>query len=181
MATRLIYRTRSNPGPEQSATEIKLRNLLQTRFQMVYARPDQYERIDAEIAKLRAKMDAPRRATSPAKPRSEPSEAEILKAIMQLLHKHPKVAKVWRQNSGTFVKQYGDRTHYIRANTAKGMSDIMGILKDGRTLAIEVKSRTGIVAAHQHEFLNSISAAGGVAFVARSVDDVLERLNRFRA
>lgn len=107
---------------------------------------------------------------------SEPSEAQILKAIMQLLHKHPKVAKVWRQNSGMFTKQYGNKTHYIRANTAHGMSDIMGILKDGRTLAIEVKSAKGIVQAHQHEFLNDIVKAGGVAFVARSTDDVLKKL-----
>ena len=119
-----------------------------------------------------AKPRAPRQAST------EPSEAQILKAIMQLLHKHPKVSRAWRQNSGTFTQQYGEKTHYIRANTAKGMSDIMGILKDGRTLAIEVKSAKGVVMAHQHEFLNSIAKAGGIAFVARSVDDVIQRLGR---
>ena len=174
----LIRRTLRAPGPEQSTAEIKLRNLLQTRFQMVNARPDQIERIDGEIAKLRAKMDAPRRATSPAKPRTEASEAQILKAIMALLHRHPKVAKVWRQNSGTFVKQYGDTKHYIRANTAKGMSDIMGVLKNGKALAIEVKSRTGIVAEHQQAFLDSILSAGGLAFVARDVSDVIKALEK---
>jgi len=117
-----------------------------------------------------------RKERGPRKASGEPSEASILRAIMQLLHRHPKVARVWRQNSGTFVKQYGDKTHYIRANTAKGMSDIMGILKDGRTLAIECKSAKGTVKAHQHEFLNSISEAGGIAFVARSVDDVITKL-----
>lgn len=107
---------------------------------------------------------------------SEPSEAQILKAILQLLHRHPKVAKVWRENSGSFKQTYGDKTRYIRANTAHGMSDIMGILRDGRTLSIEVKSAKGIVHAHQHEFLNDIVKAGGVAFVARSVDDVIKKL-----
>lgn len=101
-----------------------------------------------------------------------PLEKDILKAIMQLLKKHPKIAKVWRQNSGVFRE--GDR--WIRANTATGMSDIMGVLKNGRMLAIEVKTETGVVKAHQHEFLNSIANAGGLAFVARSVDDVMEKL-----
>lgn len=106
----------------------------------------------------------------------EPTEAQILKAIMELLRKHPKVAKVWRQNSGTFAMQYGAKTHYVRANSAKGMSDIMGILKTGRTLAVEVKSRTGKVAPHQQQFLDDINAGGGLAFVARSVDDVITKL-----
>ena len=109
---------------------------------------------------------------APRKPSGEISEAAILKAIMALLKRHPKVARVWRQNSGTFRE--GNR--WIRANSARGMADIMGVLKDGRTLAIEVKSRLGIVHAHQHEFLNSISTAGGIAFVARSIDDVLNKL-----
>lgn len=117
-----------------------------------------------------------RKQRAARQPSGDASEASILKAIMQLLHRHPKVAKAWRQNSGTFTKQYGNKTHYIRANTAKGMSDIMGILKDGRTLAIECKSAKGAVKAHQHEFLNSISEAGGIAFVARSVDDVITKL-----
>ena len=107
-----------------------------------------------------------------AKPSGEPSEAEILRAIIQLLHRHPRVAQCWRQNSGTFAERNRDgSTRYIRANTARGMSDIMGILKDGRTLAIEVKSRTGRMRPGQEEFLQTIRQAGGVAGVCRSVED----------
>jgi hypothetical protein len=109
---------------------------------------------------------------APAKPSGDPSEAEILRAIIQLLHRHPRVAQCWRQNSGTFAERNRDgSTRYIRANTAKGMSDIMGILKDGRTLAIEVKSRTGRMRPGQEEFLQTIRSAGGVAGVCRSVED----------
>jgi len=109
---------------------------------------------------------------APAKPSGEPSEAEILHAIIQLLHRHPRVAQCWRQNSGTFAERNRDgSTRYIRANTARGMSDIMGILKDGRTLAIEVKSRTGRMRPGQEEFLQTIRQAGGVAGVCRSVED----------
>jgi hypothetical protein len=107
-----------------------------------------------------------------AKPSTEPSEADILRAIMALLKRHPRVAQVWRQNSGTFAERNRDgSTRYIRANTARGMSDVMGVLRDGRTLAIEVKSRTGRMRPGQEEFLATIRQAGGVAGVCRSVDD----------
>jgi hypothetical protein len=109
---------------------------------------------------------------APAKPSGEPSEAEILRAIIQLLHRHPRVAQCWRQNSGTFQERNRDGSvRYIRANTQKGMSDIMGVLRDGRTLAIEVKSRTGRMRPGQEEFLQTIRQAGGVAGVCRSVED----------
>ena len=109
---------------------------------------------------------------APRKPSTEPSEAELLKAILQLLRRHPKVALCWRQNSGTFQERNRDgTTRYIRANTQRGMSDIMGALMDGRTLAIEVKSRTGRMRPGQEEFLQTIRQAGGVAGVCRSVED----------
>ena len=114
---------------------------------------------------------------APRKPSTEPSEAEILKAILQLLRRHPKVALCWRQNSGTFAERNRDgTTRYIRANTQRGMSDIMGALMDGRTLAIEVKSRTGRMRPGQEEFLATIRQAGGVAGVCRSVEDAVALL-----
>jgi hypothetical protein len=91
---------------------------------------------------------------------------------MALLKRHPKVASCWRQNSGTFQERNRDGSvRYIRANTQRGMSDIMGVLKDGRTLAIEVKSATGRMRPGQEEFLATIRQAGGVAGVCRSVED----------
>jgi hypothetical protein len=114
---------------------------------------------------------------APAKPGGEPSEADILRAIMALLKHHPRVAQCWRQNSGTFQERNRDGSvRYIRANTQKGMSDIMGVLKDGRTLAIEVKSRNGRMRPGQEEFLATIRQAGGVAGVCRSVDDAVRLL-----
>ena len=107
----------------------------------------------------------------------QPSEAEILRAILQLLRRHPKVAMSWRQNSGTFQERNRDGSvRYIRANTQRGMSDIMGALMDGRTLAIEVKSRTGRMRPGQEDFLQQIRAAGGVAGVCRSVEDAVRLL-----
>jgi hypothetical protein len=113
----------------------------------------------------------------PRKPSGQPTEAQILKAVMALLKRHPKVAQCWRQNSGTFQERNRDGSvRYIRANTAKGMSDIMGVLKDGRTLAIEVKSATGRMRPGQEEFLSTIRQAGGVAGVCRSVEDAVALL-----
>lgn len=100
------------------------------------------------------------------------SESQILKAIMQLLRHHPRVARVWRQNSATF--QIDNR--WIRANTQRGMSDIAGVLKSGRSLFIEVKAANGAVMEHQQQFLDDMTKAGALAFVARSVDDVVKRL-----
>lgn len=118
----------------------------------------------------------PKREPAPAEKR-QPSEAEILRAILQLLRRHPRVALCWRQNSGTFQERNRDgTTRYIRANTQRGMSDIMGALMDGRTLAIEVKSRTGRMRPGQEEFLQQIRGAGGVAGVCRSVEDAIKLL-----
>ncbi len=128
----------------------------------------------AMSGKPRVEFDLPPepKKRAPAKPGTEPSEADILRAIMALLKRHPRVAQCWRQNSGTFAERNRDgSTRYIRANTARGMSDIMGVLRDGRTLAIEVKSRTGRMRPGQEEFLQTIRQAGGVAGVCRSVED----------
>lgn len=59
-----------------------------------------------------------------------------------------------------------------------GVSDILGILKNGTFLAIEVKTETGKLSEKQFEFINTINETGGVAFVARSTMDVE---NEFRA
>jgi len=56
----------------------------------------------------------------------------------------------------------------------KGVSDILGILKDGRMLAIECKSKYGKPSPEQTLFIQKIRDNGGVAFIARSLDEVVE-------
>jgi hypothetical protein len=53
-----------------------------------------------------------------------------------------------------------------------------GILKDGHFLAIEIKSPTGRVSRHQQHFIDEIAARGGVAFVARSLEEVEAALSK---
>jgi Holliday junction resolvase len=55
------------------------------------------------------------------------------------------------------------------------VSDILGIYR-GLPLAIEVKSDTGRLTKEQAEFLQDFAAEGGIAFVARSADEVRSRL-----
>ena len=49
-------------------------------------------------------------------------------------------------------------------------------MPDGRFLAIEVKAAKGKVSPHQQQFLDEITARGGMAFVARRVVDVVARV-----
>lgn len=58
-----------------------------------------------------------------------------------------------------------------------GVSDILGMTKEGRFFAIECKSPTSKrVTEDQLAFLNRVNVAGGIGIVARSVDDVLPYL-----
>lgn len=122
------------------------------------------------------KVRAPR-VLKPRNPANGPTEAQILKAIMSLLRTHPKVARVWRQNSMTAKFEGANgKTRFVRANTARGMSDIAGVLKSGRSIFIEVKTVTGDIADHQQAFIDDMARAGALAFFARSVDDVVAQL-----
>lgn len=62
-----------------------------------------------------------------------------------------------------------------RTLAKKGVADLLGIYK-GKLLAIEVKAPTGKVSDEQMEFIYSVRTHGGIAFVARSVDDVKKHL-----
>lgn len=68
---------------------------------------------------------------------------------------------------------------YRRSNNPfhiKGVSDILGILPDGKFLAIEVKSKTGKASPEQIMFIEKINKNGGKAFVAKTLEDVQEAL-----
>jgi hypothetical protein len=58
----------------------------------------------------------------------------------------------------------------------KGISDVLGITKCGTFFAIEVKTLTpkGYPSKEQKEFIANIDTNHGIAFVARSIDDVIE-------
>ena len=57
-----------------------------------------------------------------------------------------------------------------------GCSDVLGMLRDGRFLAVEVKAPTGKLRPEQTVFLERIRAGGGAGFMARDCRDVLREL-----
>ena len=57
-------------------------------------------------------------------------------------------------------------------NRIKGVSDILGILPNGRFLAIEVKAEKGRASPEQVEFLSQIERNGGIGILARSLSDI---------
>jgi hypothetical protein len=54
----------------------------------------------------------------------------------------------------------------------KGSSDILGILPDGKFLAVECKAKGGRLSEEQGEFLENVRKLGGLAIVAYSIHDI---------
>lgn len=101
------------------------------------------------------------------------SEKDIQDAILDYL----KVIGIfaWRQNTGCMEINEGSNRRFIRFGLV-GMSDILGVLPDGRMLAIEVKTDKGKTTEYQEAFLNKVKDSNGVSFVARSIEDVQANL-----
>ena len=100
-------------------------------------------------------------------------EAAALVEVLKALNAHPAVSWCERMNSG--AARMGSR--FVRFGF-KGCPDVLGQLKDGRLLGVEVKGPTGRLRPEQSVFLERIRYAGGVAFVARNCRDVLGELDR---
>lgn len=98
-------------------------------------------------------------------------EAAALAEVLTALRAHPAVAWAERMNTGAALVQ----GRFIRFGF-KGCPDVLGQLKGGRLLGVEVKAQAGRLRPEQALFLARIRAAGGVAFVARDCRDVLREL-----
>lgn len=104
--------------------------------------------------------------------KSSRPEAAALLEVLKTLRSHPAVAWCERQNSGAFTDARGQ---FVRFGWP-GCADVLGQLRDGRFLAVEVKAPAGRLSEAQVLFLDRVTAAGGVAFVARNAADVIENL-----
>ena len=107
----------------------------------------------------------------PKKPPNDRKEAAALVEVLKALNAHPAVSWCERMNSG--AARMGGR--FVRFGF-KGCPDVLGQLRDGRLLGVEVKGPTGRLRPEQSVFLERIRCAGGVAFVARNCRDVLGEL-----
>jgi hypothetical protein len=59
--------------------------------------------------------------------------------------------------------------------SAPGLPDICGVYK-GRAIAIELKAPRGVLSPYQQTFIDRINEAGGLAFVAKDLDTVIDKL-----
>ena len=105
------------------------------------------------------------------KPTNDRPEAAALVEVLKAVRSHPLVAWAERQNSG--AARIGSR--FVRFGWP-GCPDVLGQLKDGRLLGVEVKAAKGRASPEQTLFLERINQAGGVAFVARDLRDVMREL-----
>lgn len=98
-------------------------------------------------------------------------EAAALVEVLKALRAHPAVSWAERQNTGS--ARIGGR--FIRFGWL-GCSDVIGMLTNGKFLAVEVKGPAGRLRPEQAVFLERINEAGGVGFIARDCRDVINAL-----
>lgn len=105
-------------------------------------------------------------------------EKDIESLILDYLKVLPQ-SRFWKNNTtGIFDPSTGKMRTLNGKHHARGVADILGVI-NGRFIAIEVKRPKGKVSDHQELFLQSIVDAGGIAFVAYSLDDVTINLQKF--
>lgn len=81
--------------------------------------------------------------------------------------------RVLRNNVGVLQDKRGQ---YVRYGLGTGSSDLVGFTNTGRFLAIEIKTATGRATPEQQNFIDQVNKVGGLAFIARSVQDVVDKL-----
>lgn len=105
------------------------------------------------------------------------SEQELQQRIRLDLGRGP--IRLWRNNTGTLLDRQG---RPVQFGLCKGSSDLIGLRQVtigpehvGQTLAvfcaIEVKSAKGRPTPEQQAFIETVRRLGGLAGIARSVDE----------
>ncbi len=100
-------------------------------------------------------------------------ESDIQEEIMKVLLLHPRVAWSFVVTTG---KVQGRGGHWITLGFP-GISDILGQLRDGRILAVEVKVPGKTPTEKQWDFIDTVNRFGGVAGWADSVESALNILD----
>lgn len=107
------------------------------------------------------------------KPKSKRQQetSSLTNAVLQVVSAGD-YARVWRQNNTAI---YDPATKRYRAfQGLRGVADIMGYtLDEGKLVAIEVKAPGDHLSEEQKGFLQGVAFAGGIAIVARSIDQFL--------
>jgi hypothetical protein len=108
-------------------------------------------------------------------------EQQVKHEIMAVLKHVPQSQWRWIQSVGQFEAKRGIFRRQRGRWASKGVADILGCIA-GHFVAIEVKSKTGVLSNDQRLYLEQVNRAGGTGFVARSAQEVVNHLrHRFRA
>lgn len=102
------------------------------------------------------------------------NEAELVRMCLTLLTLSGHF--VWRNNTGVVNSSYTNKSGIQKQRRWKaglvGSSDILGIAKDGKFIAIECKYGKNTTTTHQEIFLSEIRSRGGYGIVAYTIDDI---------
>lgn len=84
----------------------------------------------------------------------------------------------WRMPIGPVMRGGGSQAKRFSKSPISGFPDICGILKirAGILFAVELKTEDGILKNHQKIWIERIQKAGGIAFVARSLEEMVQKL-----
>ena len=86
----------------------------------------------------------------------------------------------WKNNTmGVYDKNRGTYRRNMNKYAINGVADILGVLPCGRMLAIEVKTPRGRVSPKQQSFIDRVNKEGGLAFVARGLEEVVIKLKEY--
>lgn len=101
-------------------------------------------------------------------PSHSAAHTALVAAILHEFGSRPDV-RLWRANVLVARTQTGQ---VVRAGI-KGQADISGILSpSGKRIEVEVKTGAGVPSEAQRNWCDMIAKFGGIAIVARSLDDV---------
>ena len=101
------------------------------------------------------------------------SETEIVKSIMEYLRLKGHLCR--RSNTGLTTGYSTKGKKWAIHMGESGWPDIDVICKDGKYAGIEVKSRIGKPTEDQIRVGKDIQARNGIWFIARSVEDVIQK------
>jgi len=110
--------------------------------------------------------------------KSAPTEADILRQC------HAYLTGVrgwfcWRASTGAARYRNADGTQRLMRFGPLGQPDILGVIPHcGRLLAVEIKRPGRSPTRAQADFLDRVNRSGGLAFVAHSLDELIESLAR---
>ena len=95
------------------------------------------------------------------------NERNLMVQIQMALSKEG--CRLFRNNIGVLRDRKGQYVRYGLCNP--GGSDLIGWAPDARFMAVEVKTKTGRITPEQESFITAVRNVGGIAFVARSVEE----------